>query len=67
MTLPQLSRYGYSFQVKVLSLLLEEKNFLLNVHDVLDSSYFENSGHKWTINTILKYWEDYHMIVTGKL
>ena len=53
MTLPQLSRYGYSFQVKVLSLLLEEKNFLLNVHDVLDSSYFENSGHKWTINTIL--------------
>tara|TARA_A100001201_G_scaffold129404_1_gene114785 strand:+ start:3721 stop:5067 length:1347 start_codon:yes stop_codon:yes gene_type:complete len=64
MTLPQLSRYGYSFQVKVLSLLLEEKNFLLNVHDVLDSSYFENSGHKWTINTILKYWEDYHTVPT---
>ena len=64
MTLPQLSRYGYSFQVKVLSLLLEEKNFLLNVHDVLDSSYFENSGHKWTINTILKYWDDYHTVPT---
>ena len=60
MTLSSLNSYGSSFQVKVLSALLTRKEFLLNIHDVLNEEYFENSAHRWIIKEILKYYQKYH-------
>jgi replicative DNA helicase len=60
MVLSQLSQYGTSFQVKVLSSLLTHKEFLLNIHDVLSEEYFDSQSHKWIIQHILKYFEKYH-------
>ena len=53
MTLSELDKYGPGFQVKVISSLLNHKEFLINVHDILDESHFTNQAHKWIVSNIL--------------
>jgi replicative DNA helicase len=60
MTLSNLSQYGFSFQVKVISSLLTHKEFLLNIHDVLSEDFFENTSHKYIVKEILKYYARFH-------
>jgi replicative DNA helicase len=60
MTLTNLSQYGTSFQIKVLSSLLTHKEFLVNIYDILSDEYFDNQAHKWIIKEILKNYEKYH-------
>jgi replicative DNA helicase len=58
--LNQLNQYGVGFQVKVLSSLLKHKEFLQNIHDILEEEYFDNPAHKWIIEEILKYHYKYN-------
>ena len=58
--LNQLNQYGVGFQVKVLSSLLKHKEFLQNIHDILEEEYFDNPAHKWIVEEILKYHYKYH-------
>ena len=58
--LNQLNQYGVGFQVKGLSSLLKHKEFLQNIHDILEEEYFDNPAHKWIIEEILKYHYKYH-------
>ena len=37
--LNQLNQYGVGFQVKVLSSLLRHKEFLQNIHDILEEEF----------------------------
>ena len=60
MTLKNLNQYGPHFQVRVLSSLLNHKDFLTNIHDILSEDYFDNQSHKWIISEILKYYDTYH-------
>ena len=60
MTLKNLNQYGPHFQVRVLSSLLNHKDFLTNIHDILSEDYFDNQSHKWVISEILKYYDKYH-------
>jgi len=62
--LNQLSSYGISFQIKVLASLLKHKEFLQNIHDVLDEEYFDNPSHKWVIKELLKYYYKYNTVPT---
>jgi replicative DNA helicase len=64
MTLLKLEDYGPSFQLKVLSSLLKNKNFLLNVRDMIDESHFDHQGHKWLLHEIIKYFDKYHTTIT---
>ena len=64
MTLKSLQQYGKGFQLKVLGSLLTDKNFLLNVRDVLTEKYFDADSHKWIINQIIDYFDKYHTTVT---
>lgn len=64
MTLNTINQYGYNFQIKIISSLLTNKLFLLNISDILSDEYFENSAHKWIIKEILKYFEKYHTTIT---
>lgn len=64
MTLNSLSKYGHSFQIKVLGALLTKRDFLLNIVDSLDSEYFESQSCKWIIEYILKYFAKYHTYPT---
>lgn len=67
MTLSDLNKYGPAFQIKVIHSLLDRKEFLTNIHDILDSSYFDNQAHKWIIDNILKYYNDYHTTPTPEV
>ena len=67
MTLSELNKYGSAFQVKVIHSLLERKEFLTNIYDILDSSYFDNQAHKWIIDNILKYYHEYHTTPTPEV
>jgi replicative DNA helicase len=60
MTLNSLSSYGINFQIKVISALLNHKEFLVNINDLLSDEEFDNSGHKWIIKEIIKYYNNYH-------
>jgi replicative DNA helicase len=60
MTLKNLNQYGSHFQIRVLSSLLNHKEFLTNIHDILSEDYFDNQSHKWIITEILKYYDTYH-------
>jgi replicative DNA helicase len=62
--LSQLNQYGVGFQVKVLSSLLKHREFLQNIHDILEEDYFDNPAHKWIVEHILKYHYKYHATPT---
>jgi replicative DNA helicase len=62
--LNQLNQYGVGFQVKVLSSLLKHKEFLQNIHDILEEDYFDNPAHKWIVTEILRYHYKYHATPT---
>ena len=64
MTLSELNKYGPSFQLKVITSLLNNKGFLTNIYDVISIEYFDNSGHKWLVQNILGYYEKYHTVPT---
>jgi replicative DNA helicase len=67
MTLSDLNKYGPTFQIKVIHSLLERKEFLINIHDILESSFFDNQAHKWIIDNILKYYDNYHTTPTPEV
>jgi replicative DNA helicase len=60
MTLRDINQYGPGFQIKVLAALLNSKNFLTNIHDIVSEEYFDNQAHKWIIKEILKYYDKFH-------
>lgn len=62
--LNQLNQYGVGFQVKVLSSLLKHKEFLQNIHDILEEEFFDNPAHKWIVEEVLKYHYKYHATPT---
>ncbi len=64
MTLSSIDEYGPSFQMKVISSLLTHKEFLQNINDVLSDEYFSNPAHKWIINQIIQYYENYHTTIS---
>ena len=55
-----LKDYGPTFQVKVISSLLKNKTFLLNVRDITDEAHFEHPGIKWILTETLKYFDKFH-------
>lgn len=59
-SLNKLSSYGVSFQIKVLTSLLKHKEFLQNIHDVLEVESFDNPAHKWIVEEVLRYYRKYH-------
>lgn len=59
-----LKDYGPTFQVKVITSLLKNKAFLLNVVDMIDEAYFEHPGHKFIIKETLKYFSKFHTTPT---
>jgi replicative DNA helicase len=64
MTLEALCDYGVSFQRKVLGALLTDKKFLLNVRDLLKPEYFNSAAHKWIIQQVLHYFDEFHTTCT---
>ena len=62
--LKQLQNYGGGFQIKVLSSLLQHKEFLQNIHDIVEAEYFDNPAHHWMVENTLQYYHEYHAAPT---
>lgn len=63
-TFSKLNQYGLNFQTKVISSLLKNKKFLLNIRDVATPEYFDNQAHQWLVEHIIKYFDKYHATPT---
>ena len=64
--LRSLRDYGHAFQIKVISSLVKHREFLQNIHDVLNPEEFDNPAHKWIVENVLKYYEKYHVNPTAE-
>ena len=63
----RLSEFGYTFQIKIITCLLKNKNFLQQVQDILDVSYFENESNQFLVSTINEYFIKYKSQPTAEV
>tara|TARA_Y100000361_G_scaffold105796_1_gene95541 strand:- start:1836 stop:3233 length:1398 start_codon:yes stop_codon:yes gene_type:complete len=54
-----LSKFGNSFQSKVISSLLTDEKFLDKLSEVLSPKFFESDANKWIVDEIVDYHEEY--------
>ena len=54
--------YGHSFQVKILSSILSDRDFLSQILDILKPEYFEADSIKWLIEQTLFYFKEYRKV-----
>jgi len=60
-----LEQFGAEFQVKVLSLLIQDRPFVQQTFDIVNPEYFESSSRKWVVTTILDYYKQYRKLPTA--
>lgn len=53
-------KFTSDFQNKVLASLIIDKNFLIQVHDIIDPSIFENKSREYILQEILSYYKKYN-------
>jgi len=49
-----LSFFGTGFQNKVLTVLMRDRAFLQQVHDILDPKYFSSESSQWITNDYIE-------------
>ena len=54
-----LSKYGQSFQTKVLSVLINDSRLLDTLSDIIHKKFFESEANKWIIQEIKNYYLQY--------
>tara|TARA_B110001454_G_scaffold205537_1_gene215206 strand:- start:663 stop:2060 length:1398 start_codon:yes stop_codon:yes gene_type:complete len=54
-----LSKFGTSFQKKIVTSLLFRKTFLPSIFDILDSKIFDSEADRWLVNNIKKYFLEF--------
>jgi len=54
-----LSKYGQSFQSKVVSALITDNKFLDTIGEITTPKFFENDANKWIVSEILEYHNEY--------
>lgn len=59
-----LNQFGYNFQIKVLSSLLTNRIFYLQIQDVLYSDYFESDANRNLLGFIKEYYTTYSIAPT---
>ena len=62
----KLTQFGHSFQVKVLSVLITDRDFLQQSADIVSPDYFDNDASKWIIKNTLIYFDKYKTILKWK-
>ena len=54
-----LTKYGSTYQTKVIAALLSDVKFLEQVSDITKSAFFESDANKWLVTEILLYFDEY--------
>ena len=54
-----LSKYGQSFQAKVISALLTDVRMMDTLCEIIDKKFFESDANKWIVQEIKDYYDEY--------
>ena len=60
----KLEQYGHNFQIKVLSTLVKDREFLQQVADIVSPDFFDNEANKWIISKTLEYFNEFRLSYT---
>jgi len=60
----KLSDYGHTFQIKLIASFFNDKQFLLQISDILDPNFFESEANQFIIETIIDYHKQYKDVPT---
>ena len=63
----RLSEFGYTFQIKIITSLLKNKDFLQQIADILSPEYFENEANKILVEIIKKQFFKYKVQPTAEV
>jgi replicative DNA helicase len=63
----RLSEFGYTFQIKIITSLLKNKEFLHQINDILEPEYFESESNQFLISLIKKYFQEYKSQPTAEV
>ena len=63
----RLSEFGYTFQIKIITCLIKDKQFLQQINDILKESYFENESNQFLVSTIKDYFIKYKSQPTAEV
>jgi len=63
----RLSEFGYTFQIKIITCLLKSKEFLQQINDILEDSYFENESNQFLVSSIKEYFVKYKSQPTAEV
>jgi len=59
-----ISKYGHSFQTKLIGSVLTDVVFISQVYDILKEEYFESASIKWIVKKCFTYYNEYKKIPT---
>jgi uncharacterized protein (UPF0333 family) len=57
-----LSKYGQSFQTKVVAALLSDDRMLDTLGDVIHKKFFESEANKWIVDEVVVHYSEYHRL-----
>ena len=60
----RLTTFGHNFQIKSISSLMSDGNFLAQIYDILDESHYDNDTLKWIIKECKSYYDEYKKPIT---
>jgi len=58
------SKFGYSFQIKLIAALFKDRAFLQQICDILKPEFMESEDKQWIIKTIVDYFDEYSSLPT---
>ena len=58
------SKFGYSFQIKLIAALFKDRLFLQQICDILKPEFMESESNQWIIKTIIEYFDEYSSLPT---
>ena len=54
-----LTHFGHSFQKKIIILLINDKQFMQTINDIIEPEYFDSDADKWLVRNIKEYFGKY--------
>ena len=57
-----LTKFGTSFQSKIIASLLSDKKFIQTISDILNPNMFDSDSNKWLVKMIKEYFYEYRQI-----
>lgn len=58
------SKFGTSFQIKILSSILSDRVFFKTIYDIIKPEYFDSESNEWVLRCILSHFDKYQTLPT---